>query len=280
MPAVPMDIHSITGWAAALIATKTCNPRIPMVAKFYAPWCNSNNEMAPFYLSLAEQEPHVQFLNVNVADPEAYAVGALYQVDYDSLPTFVGTYDGVSFHKVQGKNRRAVANMVDELKKAAWKMPPEAEQDKADGNKAFAEKEYKSAIAHYSAAITKAPRTAVLYSNRAISYLKLSEEDAASAEHPDSEWHPKRCRGKAFGDACSVIDLDVRWGKAWVRYAQAMIAGQQDVLDADMAPELKAERVRFVRDGAIAMLGQAAIMSEGKFRAEAEALQRALLDGA
>ncbi|KZV71727.1 thioredoxin-domain-containing protein [Peniophora sp. CONT] len=273
----PIEIHSVAEWNATLLAAKAQTPQTPVVAMFYAPWCGPSNEMAPLYLALADQHPHVQFLRVNVADPEATAIGAFFGLD--GLPTFIGLHDGIIFDHVQGTNPHGVADMVDELKRTVWKLSPEAEQDKVEGNTAFAARDYKSAIAHYSAAIEKAPRTAVLYSNRAISYLKLSEEDAAKQEHSDSQWNHRHLRASAFHDASFVLELDVRWGKGWYRFAQVMLAVEQDASGEDVAPEHREEGARKARDAVIAALAQAVALTEGRAKTEAEALQRAFLDG-
>lgn len=97
----------------------------------------------------------------------------------------------------------------------------------------------------------------MLYSNRAYAYLKLSEEEPAYADHPDSEWNHTQLRTKAFYDAKFVTELDVRWGKGWCRFAQVLIAAQQDVLGQDIAPAIRAEGARIARDAVIEALENA-----------------------
>ncbi|WEJ93453.1 Serine/threonine-protein phosphatase 5 [Yamadazyma tenuis] len=53
--------------------------------------------------------------------------------------------------------------------------PSAAENLKGKGNAAFASKEYNTAIEHYTAAIELDPQNGVLFSNRAMSYLKLED---------------------------------------------------------------------------------------------------------
>ncbi|CUM66041.1 uncharacterized protein PRCAT00003695001 [Priceomyces carsonii] len=56
---------------------------------------------------------------------------------------------------------------------------PTAEELKTEGNKAFAEKKFKKAAKVYRDAITLAPDSPVLYSNRAICFIKLEDWDRA-----------------------------------------------------------------------------------------------------
>ena len=110
------------------------------------------------------------------------------------------------------------------------------------------------------------PLSAVLYSNRALAYLKLSEEEAAHTEHPDSEWNHRHLRASAFFDAQSIIKLDVRWGKGWSRIAQVLIAVQQDASGDDVAPEHREEGARVARDGVIEALEHAVAFNSGRAR--------------
>lgn len=48
---------------------------------------------------------------------------------------FVAIQDGVFFDNVRGTNPGGLVDMVDELKRATWKLAPEAEQRKAEGNR-------------------------------------------------------------------------------------------------------------------------------------------------
>ena len=131
MPAL-IEIRSITEWNAVLNAAKARTPQTPVVANFYAPWCGPSQEMEPLYRQLVDQHPHVQFLRVNVADPGACQIGAFFGVD--ALPTFLGCQDGVVFDNVQGTDSRGLVEMIDELKRSTWKLSPEAEHEKAEGN--------------------------------------------------------------------------------------------------------------------------------------------------
>ncbi|KZV71730.1 thioredoxin-like protein [Peniophora sp. CONT] len=273
MPA-PTEIQSVSEWNTTLRAAKARTPPTPIVVDFHAQWCGPCKQIAPFYSQLASQHPHVQFLRVDVDAPGVKAIAAKYQVS--AMPTFMAIQEGNVVDSLRGADPRGLASMVEKLKVAATTLPAEAEKAKAEGNKAFSAKDYKIAITHYTTAIDKAPRSAVLHANRAYSYLKLSEDGASRAATPGSEYSAVRLRQKALQDAMLVTDLDERWGKGWYRLAEVLNAVRQDASGEDVAPEKREEGARVSRDGVIEALENAVGLSDGKVKSEAEALLRSV----
>ncbi|KAH7638812.1 uncharacterized protein LOC124491262 [Dermatophagoides farinae] len=78
-------------------------------------------------------------------------------------------------------------------------MDKSADLLKSKGNESFSKGNYQAAIVCYSDAIAKDPSNSVLYSNRAISYIKI--EDYLHAEH----------------DCNKAIELDPKFVKAYYR---------------------------------------------------------------
>ncbi|KAK2807053.1 hypothetical protein FQN49_008791, partial [Arthroderma sp. PD_2] len=89
---------------------------------------------------------------------------------------------------------------------------------KAEGNKAFAAKDFTTAVEKFSAAIELDPSNHVLYSNRSGAYASLKDFD------------------KAFEDANKTTELKADWPKGWGRKGAAL-HGQGDLLGAHDAYE-------------------------------------------
>lgn len=78
-----------------------------------------------------------------------------------------------------------------------------ADELKAQGNAAFAAKDFEKAIEFFSKAIEAAPSNHVLYSNRSASFASLKQFD------------------KAFQDAQKTIEINPSWAKGYSRVAAA-----------------------------------------------------------
>ncbi|KAH9503234.1 hypothetical protein Btru_068516 [Bulinus truncatus] len=106
-------------------------------------------------------------------------------------------------------------------------MKQKAEQCKDDGNKCIKEGKHTEAIFHYTEAIRHEPNSAVLYSNRALAFLKIDQlylalEDAQKAIKLEPSW-PKGFYRKG--------EIEFRGGlynKALVSYRQALILDPTD----------------------------------------------------
>ncbi|GBF64658.1 heat shock protein [Trichophyton mentagrophytes] len=93
-----------------------------------------------------------------------------------------------------------------------------ADDLKAEGNKAFAAKDFATAVEKFSAAIELDPSNHVLYSNRSGAYASLKDFD------------------KALEDANKTTELKADWPKGWGRKGAAL-HGQGDLLGAHDAYE-------------------------------------------
>ncbi|KAI0038600.1 TPR-like protein, partial [Auriscalpium vulgare] len=78
-----------------------------------------------------------------------------------------------------------------------------AAQLKERGNALFAKKDYRAAVAKYTAAIALDSQNAVLYANRAACYLGLKSYELSAA------------------DAMKATELDPGYSKAWARLSSA-----------------------------------------------------------
>jgi len=93
----------------------------------------------------------------------------------------------------------------------------EAEVLRARGNAAFSSARYEDAVADYTEALERTPRSAPLYSNRALALLKL------------------RAHAEAEEDASAALGIDGTNVKARLRRAQArMELARFDEVDIDI----------------------------------------------
>ncbi|KAK7472344.1 DnaJ (Hsp40), subfamily C, member 8, variant 2 [Stygiomarasmius scandens] len=140
----------------------------------------------------------------------------------------------------------------------------EAEEAKKKGNAAFAEGRYKDAVQEYTKAIELAPKSGVLYANRALAYIKLIQSQDTPLEER------KSLRPKAVQDAQRATDLEERWGKAWVRMAEALLLTTDEEAMSDIEESRRAEGRKLGLQGAEEALENAIRLSEGKVEAEAQ----------
>ncbi|KAF9519683.1 hypothetical protein BS47DRAFT_1324385 [Hydnum rufescens UP504] len=86
---------------------------------------------------------------------------------------------------------------------ASVRLPERAEAFKEDGNVHFKAGEFSKAFISYTAAISEAPTSAVLYSNRSATAAKMGKYS------------------QAVSDAKKSVELDPKWHKAHGRLATA-----------------------------------------------------------
>jgi stress-induced-phosphoprotein 1 len=99
------------------------------------------------------------------------------------------------------KELRALQDKRAKQKAQEYENPELAEKARQDGNTAFKDGKFPEAVALYSEAIKRAPRSAPLFSNRAAAYSKLGEFPMAIA------------------DCEKAIELDGNFSKAYTRKA-------------------------------------------------------------
>lgn len=271
----PVLVDSVTHWNTALRAAKEKNQ--PIVVDFFATWCGpckvgclvlhpfqrltSMQTIAPTYEQLASQYSNLVFLKVDVDQHKAIA--AKYQVS--SMPTFLVIKESGVADMVRGADPRALATMVLRHASAAApsgsSLPTEAEKVKAEGNAAFSAGHYAEAVDHYSRAIKLAPRSAVLYSNRAFAYIKLIK----SPDTPKME--RQALRPKALQDAEKATTFDESWAKGWIRMAEALVlAGDEEAMES-VAEGKRAEGRMATLEAAREALENSIGLSDGQVRA-------------
>ncbi|KZV80471.1 thioredoxin-domain-containing protein [Exidia glandulosa HHB12029] len=272
----PIEISTVTEWNTSLRAAKEANRAV--IVDFHAQWCGPCKQIAPFYAQLAGEHTGATWLRVDVDGQGTRPIATKYQIT--AMPTFLVIRDGQVVDTLRGADPRGLIAIA--KKHAVVTLHPDAERAKSEGNKvraskskranvgeraealgdkAFTSGDYAAAVEHYTTALKHEPKSAVLYGNRSIAYLKL----AAEKDTPGGENY----RPKALGDAVRATELDPSWPKGWVRLAEATLAAGED--DAEVAPEKRAEGKRMVLEGAQEALENAVrIAPEGKVKAEAQ----------
>ena len=174
--------------------------------------------IAPIFEQLAAQYPKAVFLKVDV--DKLPAIAQKYQIT--AMPTFVVIRESGVVDMLRGADPRGLSAMVAKHASvppapAGPPLPAEAEKAKMEGNTAFAAGEYEKAVEHYSRAIELAPKSAVLYGNRAFAYIKLVKSSVPSKEER------QKLRQNAISDAVQATTIDSKWAKGWVRMAEALV---------------------------------------------------------
>lgn len=96
-----------------------------------------------------------------------------------------------------------------------------ADDEKKLGNEAFAKKDFKTAIEHFSKAIELAPTNHVLYSNRSAAYAGLGEYEAALKDADKTiELNPTWPRG--HGRRATALHFLQRYSEAYVEYKKVL----------------------------------------------------------
>ncbi|RDX46147.1 thioredoxin-domain-containing protein [Lentinus brumalis] len=248
----PIVIESVSHWNSTLRAAKEQNK--PIVVDFYATWCGP--------CKLASQYSNGVFLKVDV--DKLQAIAQKYQIR--AMPTFYVIRESGPVDSLQGADPRGLAAMVAKHASAPA-LPADAEKAKSEGNAAFANGDYARAVEHYSRAIELAPKSAVLYGNRALAYIKLIK----SPDVPKEE--RQKLRPKAIQDAQRATTLDERWAKGWVRMGEAMILAGDEEGNEGVAEHLRAEGRKVTLEGALEALENAVGLGEGKVKAAQKMLE-------
>jgi small glutamine-rich tetratricopeptide repeat-containing protein alpha len=148
--------------------------------------------------------------NIEIASnciAEAFKVDAS---DKAAISEAVGTQNLLSifsvYEKLQGKGAAGAEGAASKATPAPAAINPEAEKLKSAGNAAMQQKDYKTAIAKYSEAISFSPTNPIYLSNRAAAY-------SASGDH-----------AAAVKDAELAVAADPKYTKAWSRLGLARFA--------------------------------------------------------
>ncbi|KAF5355599.1 hypothetical protein D9757_012810 [Collybiopsis confluens] len=187
---------------------------------------------------------------------------------------WTGTGKGEVVEKLQGADPQGLARITSTHASHAYAPSSnldskEAEKAKDQGNDLFRKRQYGPAVEAYSKAIELSPNSAVLYANRALSYYKWVQSAREGADTPDARM---KLRVKQLEDAMKVTDMEEKWGKGWVRMAEALVESICDESLVKVKDELRAEGKRHSLLGAEEALQNAIGLSEGKPKIEAQAM--------
>ncbi|KAI1788098.1 thioredoxin-domain-containing protein [Ganoderma leucocontextum] len=255
----PTHIDSVSHWNTTLRAAKERNQ--PIVVDFFATWCGPCKAIAPTFEQLASQYPYAVFLKVDV--DKLPPISQKYQVT--AMPTFVVIRETGVADMLRGADPRALSAMVAKHASAppapaGPPLPAEAEKAKTEGNAAFAAGEYQRAIKSYGRAIELAPKSAVLYGNRALAYVKLIQSGVLPKEERQN------LRPMLVSDAIKATTLDERWAKGWVRLAEASLLACDEEGNERVKEELREEGGRKGLEAAQQALENAVGLGEGKVK--------------
>ncbi|KAF5357399.1 hypothetical protein D9758_005938 [Tetrapyrgos nigripes] len=274
MSKAPIEISSVSEWNTTLRAAKAAGETV--IVDFHAQWCGPCKQIAPIYSSFASQYPFTHFLRIDVDGPGTKPIAAKYQIS--AMPTFIvikptsedpNAKTGQVVETLRGADpqglRRIIAAHASHAYAPNSALPSaEAEEEKKKGNQAFAENMYAEAIEAYTRAIELAPKSGVLHANRALAYVKLIQ----SGEPPVEE--RKKLRPKALQDAYKATELEERWGKGWVRLAEAMTLANDEEAMSDVDENKREEGKKNTLEGIEEALENAVGLSEGKVKTEAQ----------
>ncbi|KAL1688129.1 thioredoxin-domain-containing protein [Schizophyllum commune] len=237
--AAPIEVHSVAVWNTLRRGATENN--IPVVVDFHAEWCQPCKAIAPIYHQLANQHHRAIFLRVDVDRNQPIAT----KYNITAMPTFLVIRNGDVADTLRGGSR-------------PW----------AAGNAAFAAGDLAAAAAHYTRGLEVAPNSAVLHANRALMYIR----QVRGAPSRDARM---RLRRQAMRDADAATGLEPRWGKGWVRSAEAvLLSGDDEVLEGmSTSAEGRREDKRRMLAAVLETLFNAANLSDGKLRADALAMR-------
>ena len=83
-----------------------------VVVDFFATWCGPCIRIAPFFQNLADSNPDVTFIKVDVDINSETAA----KVGIKAMPTFVAFANGKEFERLQGANDSKLADLVNRVK--------------------------------------------------------------------------------------------------------------------------------------------------------------------
>ncbi|KAF9075083.1 thioredoxin-like protein [Rhodocollybia butyracea] len=275
----PIEISSVAEWNSVLRLAYSQNKTV--VVDFHASWCQPCKAIAPVYTNLAAQQPFTYFLRVDVDGNGSRPIAGKYSIS--AMPTFIvikrppegdETGKGKVVETLQGADPHGLTRIVNNHASRAYAPPStlqsrEAEKSKDLGNDLFRKRQYAAAVDAYSNAIELSPNSGVLYANRALAYYKwiLSKRDGA-----DTPEKRVLLRVKQMVDSQKVTDIEERWGKGWVRMAEALLEAADEESMESVAEEQRAEGRKKLLEGTNEALMNAVDLSEGKTKAEAQTL--------
>ncbi|KAJ3996506.1 thioredoxin-domain-containing protein [Lentinula boryana] len=275
---VPIEISSVSEWNSILRHAYANNQTV--IADFHAEWCQPCKVIAPVYTNLASQQPFTYFLRVDVDGNRTRPIAAKYSIS--AMPTFVvikrppgeevtenETGKGVVVDRLQGADAPGLARITNTHASRAYTPPStlqtrEAEKSKDIGNDLFKKRQYAAAVDAYSKAIALSPNSGVLYANRALAYYKWIQYNRDGADSPEAR---NALRVKQMEDGLKVTKLEERWGKGWVRLAEAFLEAGCEESMLDMAIGQGLEGQRHNLKAAEEALTSAVGLSEGKAKA-------------
>ncbi|KAJ7668535.1 thioredoxin-like protein [Mycena polygramma] len=205
MENTPIEVQNVKQWNETLRGSTAAG--MTVLVDFHAQWCQPCKAIAPRFSMLATQNPHVRFLRVDVDKQKAIA--AKYQVT--AMPTFLAIKAGKVVDMVRGADPQGLARLVSQHggpNPPVAPLPQEAEEAKVAGNALYKDGNYAEAIEKYSAAISLAPKSAALYGNRSIAYLKSTPPNL----------------DLALADAQKATEVEPKWGKGYARLGEALQA--------------------------------------------------------
>lgn len=267
----PIEVTSVSEWNRILRYAYSCGQTV--IVDFHAQWCGPCKAIAPTYVNLAAQQPFTYFLRVDVDGKNTRQIAAKYSVS--AMPTFIvikrtagGDEKGKGevIDTLQGADQHALTKMVNTHASRAYApsstLSREAEKAKDLGNELFKKRQYAPAVEAYSKAIELSPESAVLYANRALTYYKWIHSNREGA---DSFKGRMDLRVKQLADGMKVTDMEERWGKGWVRMAEALLEtlseeSMQGFRSDDARVEGKKRAIEAVEDALL----NAIDLSEGK----------------
>ncbi|KAJ3862547.1 thioredoxin-domain-containing protein [Lentinula novae-zelandiae] len=273
----PIEVSSVSEWNSILRSAYANNQTV--VADFHAEWCQPCKVIAPVYANLASQQPFTYFLRVDVDGNRTRPIAAKYSIS--AMPTFVvikrppgeegaasATGKGVVVEKLQGADPQGLARITNTHASRAYAPPstlqtPAAEKAKDLGNDLFKKRQYAAAVEEYSKAIALSPDSGVLYANRALGYYKWIQSKREGADSAEAR---NALRVKQMQDGLKVTNMEERWGKGWVRLAEALLeSGCEESLE-NVAEDKRSEGRRASLEGAEEALTNAIQLSEGKVK--------------
>ncbi|RPD52169.1 thioredoxin-domain-containing protein [Lentinus tigrinus ALCF2SS1-7] len=264
--AAPIVIESISHWNTTLRAAK--QEKTPIFVDFFATWCGPCSAIAPAFEHLAEQFSNAVFLKVDV--DKLQPIAQKYKIT--AMPTFYTITEEGPVDSIQGADRSALREMVEKYttRPSTVSHPPlpdKAEGLKAEGNAAFAEGKYVQAFLCYSRALDVAPGSAVLHVNRAHTLMKMVKMEGTTKTDRN------KYRRKALEDCLVAAPLDDgKWGKAWLRLAEASLLSAEEESIEEFPITKRAMKRKERIAGAEEALRAAIEHSEGQIKAEAERL--------
>ncbi|KAE9405278.1 thioredoxin-like protein [Gymnopus androsaceus JB14] len=274
----PIEITSVSEWNTILRHAYAYNQTV--IADFHAQWCGPCKAIAPTYANLAAQQPFTYFLRVDVDAQKSIAK----KYNISAMPTFIvikrtpgGDEKGKGevVETLKGADPHGLATITNTHASRAYAPSTtlssrEAEKAKDLGNELFKKRQYAPAVEAYSKAIELYPDSAVLYANRALAYYKWIHSNREGADTIDGRMDLRR---KLVADGNKITTMEERWGKGWVRMAEAMLETlSEEFLQGYETEDARVEGKKLALEAVESALLNAIDLSEGKSKLEAQTM--------